>query len=432
MRQRLSTLLVVAAVSLMALAACDSDPDIEGAESSESASVVPTSPAPAASTTSTSTQSAVDGAFTPAGSPPVPALPRSLEDLAGSAIAYLNDGGDVRDLEQAADRWGFLDGGGQVRAVDLDGDASDEVVVVAIDAANASATGAPGAVAVYACDDAGWHVVHSSADAGVEGTPELVALDDLNGEPGVEVLYQLRTCGAHTCTLLPVLLGYRPDDQVSGPLFTPPFEVGVPEGALSVDDTNGDGVREVVLDVGTVGSAGAGPQREYRHVRGWDGTRYSAVSTAVTTPEDQWAVIHFLQDADSIAAGGQYDEALALYERVLRDPPEDGWTGAEEVASLQTYARYRTMVTLAVAGRADDAEAAATTFAEHAPASTSTPGFIGIGHAFRAEYGLSGDPGAACAAAVAYAEQHPKSFELLNAFGYTNTQYEPSDICPFP
>src|SRR5690606_21662053 len=128
---------------------------------------------------------------------------------------------------QALDGWGLLEGGGAVRSTDLDADPPEEVVLLVIDVANVTATGAPGLLAVFGCDDAGWHLVHSSGDVGQAATPALVALDDLNGEPGFELLYRLRACGAHTCMLWPVLIGFLPDDQTVGPLLEVAFEAGV-------------------------------------------------------------------------------------------------------------------------------------------------------------------------------------------------------------
>src|SRR5690606_29379327 len=151
---------------------------------------------------------------------------------------------------------------------------------------------------------------------------------------------------------------------------------GVPSGEVGVSDEDGDRASEVIVDVGMIGSVGAGPQRTYRETHDWDGTAYVLAERVVTTPPDQWSAIHFVADGDEAARAGDYDRALELYESLLLDPPaEDQWTGPEELAALQTYARYRTMVTHALAG--DDAEvrAAATVFAEHEPAPGDPPGF---------------------------------------------------------
>src|SRR5690606_31244552 len=115
-------------------------------------------------------------------------------------------------------------------------------------------------------------------------------------------------------------------------------------------DETGDGVGDIVVDVGMIGSVGAGPQRTWRDVYAWQGERFERVRHEATSPAHP---IHLINEADELLLGGQYADAIPLFQRSYADPlldrewaPYEGWE-----MDLEAYARYRVMLAHVALGR---------------------------------------------------------------------------------
>ena len=134
--------------------------------------------------------------------------------------------------------------------------------------------------------------------------PQIGSLDDLDGDGRNDLLYTVRTCGAHTC--FHALKGVRWD--ASGhwePLFVEPIDVPGAEFRV-VDSTEGQ-AREIVVQVGMIDSVGAGPQRTFEHTYRWDGV-YRAGRGARNLQHP----IHLINDADVLLDQGICGGAGAL------------------------------------------------------------------------------------------------------------------------
>ncbi|NLG49212.1 MAG: hypothetical protein GX552_03755, partial [Chloroflexi bacterium] len=348
---------------------------------------------------------------------------------------YLAVGGSVESLTERLQGWGAIpDGSGMVRNdVDVNGDGVNDVVVVAL-MPEADPDYVPwlmptGGLFVYVSAGMGrFDLAYEELPGAGYSYPQIVSLDDLDGDGRNDLLYTVRTCGAHTC--FHALKGVRWD--ASGhwePLFVEPIDVPGAEFRV-VDSTEGQ-AREIVVQVGMIDSVGAGPQRTFEHTYRWDGAHYVLAEERVTSNQHP---IHLINDADVLLTQGKYAEALALYARSYQDEtltkdwePYEGWERA-----LEAYARYRSM--LAQVAMGDDAAAEATHEALQADfADAALPGCVYAGYAqsFWGAYQQGGDLQAACEAVREAVQEDESGVALLNQFGYANKSYSIEDMCAF-
>jgi len=150
--------------------------------------------------------------------------------------------------------------------------------------------------------------------------------------------------------------------------------------------------------------------------------------------------IHVLHDADRAARAGDEMQALLLYGRVvadreLRDEALPGAGPPERLhALLAAYARFRTLVLHAQAGRTAMMEA---TYTELQQAVDADPALVPYGEMaarFREVYHAQGFA-AACRAAREYAAEHPDQVLAPlgpQVYGTNNRAYAPEDVCMSP
>jgi hypothetical protein len=369
--------------------------------------------------------------------PPVeatlPDQPPDFADFPAVIADYLSAGGSAEGLESTLRAWGsIIDRRGSVIAdAALTGDAVPDVIIVAYapEAQVPDPVLWPASLMVFGSEDGTYRLldIAQSGDA-PHAQLTIVSVADINASGAANLVFTSSTCGAHTCFVGVHALAYDPAggemvDLLSG-------QVARPSGSASVVDVDGDGISEILIDVGGIGSVGAGPQRTYRETYVWDGERYVLGGTVTTS--EPWP-IHYLQDADAAAEMGDYVAALDIYRQFLDqgDPPV--WTGdPDEIADLRRYARYRVMLIHALLG--DDASAEAvykSLRSEVAGDVGPEAGFVALADVFWESYAQTRDVGRACRAVVEYAGSHPTTFEILNLFGYANRQYAAEDMCPF-
>jgi hypothetical protein len=58
-------------------------------------------------------------------------------------------------------------------------------------------------------------------------------------------------------------------------------------------------------------------------------------------------------------------------------------------------------------------------------------GFAVLGDQFWAEWTANGSVEGACGLVVDYARRYPRTFEVLNQYGYQNRAYKAEDMCPY-
>lgn len=375
------------------------------------------------------------------GSATLPSTPPPFNEYAATIQDYLSGGGSIDGLAATLAAWGGLNGEtGAVQAnYDYTGDTVPEVVV-AVQAPLEqfdSVLFPPGDLYVYSCSEGAYILLYADFSTPDRPTPQIISANlDLNGTGLTDLFYTTTYCGAHTCTPHVTLIEWDPVSLVFRNLATNIADMA--SGEVSIADQDGNGVYDVVVSGGLIGSVGAGPQRSSLDTYVWNGSSYVLGSREYTTPQSEWYPIHYLSDADAAVEAGNTAAAIPLYQRVIDDPNPKTWrtstptgeayTPEEEIRALRAYARYRLIVAYVLTG---DQTAAQTTYEQLSR--DYTPEVVGASFArmanlFWQEYRASGNVTAACSAATDWAAQNPNAFWILNQFGYANL-HDSTDLC---
>lgn len=247
----------------------------------------------------------------------------------------------------------------------------------------------------------------------------LLAASDINADGRGELAYVTTLCGAHTCSDTVHIFTGTADGyhNLSGEGFTMAF------ADISLTDRDDDGIQELVMHGGLIGSIGAGPQRARTEVYDWDGTRYTLVET--TYDPSNFLYLR-LRDADDAFAADRYLEATDLYRHALEDASLDLWKPGGR-AELDPYALFRIALSLLAGGEAPgEAVAALDRAIEGYPGSAHGE----LARAFRDSYLARGDLSAACQAARDYAAVNLDRFTTLGDYGYANPEFDVVLLCP--
>jgi hypothetical protein len=418
--------MLVLAVTILALsAACKSD-------SSEEGGAPATTPATAAAT---------PGPTTPSG---IPARPTDFAAYAPTIAAYLTAhpeaGTGDACLNELFLAWDmpYYSSDRSCRAGNTDLDPEDEVAVVL--AAPRAEEFAHFDYDIVVLDrDSDGYIVAYQAGIGPFLVPAdnelgnvIVTIDDINGDGIGEFVYNRPSCGAHTCFARIFIVSGR--DGAYTALAPGPSNQD-PEGGISmsfadyrIEDVDGDGTKEIVLHGGSIGSVGAGPNRERTETWGWDGTRYILRETALDPPT---FLYHAILDANALLDASRFAEAEAAFLAAIADPALDrggSFSGSpNNGAELEAYAYLRAAVAHLLAG-SDPATAI-----EHLDraAALEAPLHAPLAAAFRDAYTAAGDPIAACDAVRSYINSNLDALTEFWNFGYGNPPFDPEAFCPF-
>ncbi|MBD2256209.1 hypothetical protein [Pseudanabaena sp. FACHB-2040] len=166
--------------------------------------------------------------------------------------------------------------------------------------------------------------------------PQVLAVQDFTGDSTDEVLLRRQVCGAHTCTHAYFMLGHQ-EGQIR-PLIaaqTEPFQSGQaivlhdPELRGLTDET-GDGIADLVLHTGVIGSAGAGAQRTRTEVWAWNG---AVVSLAQVQLDPTNYRFHILYEANEAFEQNDLERARTLYQQVIEDNSLEDMQWSDEFPS---------------------------------------------------------------------------------------------------
>jgi hypothetical protein len=391
--------------------------------------LVPTLTAAAGSTeTSTPVSSptpVIPSACPPPGEPSAPDRPAAFADYPGVMAAFLSAGGSAGSLERMLRDWQAITNEvGVVRSLDITGDMDPEIVVALIDPLpQVAPPWSPGEVLIFQCRG-GAVVPAYQGRTVIEGEPEEYAfvlrqVEDVNGTGRADVVYVASACGANTCwDRLHVV-----EWDGAG------FVNRVPDMAAYAYPTFSVGEGRIQVDVGGIGSAGAGYQRSYREAWEWDGRQFIVTQQLVGPPT---ALVHYLHDGDDALSRGDYGEAIGRYRAVFDDDslPAGLFLETDELgrAVVSAYARFKLVVTYAASGDGRGAQSQYESLMDEHP--DGTPGFpyALLGQTFWIDFVANASLSSACAVAVGSAESNPILAEQLYA-GYANPEYEPADLC---
>lgn len=403
------------------------------------------------------TDNATATASSPAGADPTPtlfggagqavdlaAVPTTLPDLATWLTQARDADTPLPDVCTAllAARW--QTSGNTCQAADLNDDQKEEWLLT-IDTSQVSTEPPP--VNGHAGDfwllhDAGLYQQSRAGGEPADTAPTLLALADLTGDDRPEAITVFETCGAHTCIKTYHILSMHRDELQdiarsstpagqTDPSTLPSISLATVENE-EIRDANDDGIDDLVLRGGVIGSVGAGVQRTRREVWAWDGF---LILLADTLYDETNYRHHRLYDANLAFDAQQYDASAGLYEQVVTNtnledvppPTDNSYTALDSRAYTRQFAAFRlTMLPLL---RGDITEATRwrnwlqDTFPQ-APLAQAAAMVLAEWESNR------NDLPAACAAVTNFLAAQPNPTGPLADMGYGNPALAAADVCP--
>ncbi len=257
------------------------------------------------------------------------------------------------------------------------------------------------------------------------GQISILAADDINADGQPDLAWLDTTCGASTCfdtVMVRSWDGAQWSDWTSSTIVMAYADVTLEDAR---DTAQGS---EIVLAGGEYGSVGAGPQRSRTEVWGSvDGAPYTLLDKVYARSTclyfkvlDAGEALTRYQEIGLVQAREMYNEAITNRNLV----PCGQRPG--EMDELRSFSLFRLALVDAYAGEPDAAAESVAQLQQAYPDSIYTA----MGLSWLEAYQASGDIGAACAAATAFAEQNPESYEALSDYGYANPTFTATDLCP--
>jgi len=196
--------------------------------------------------------------------------------------------------------------------------------------------------------------------------PSVLTHADMTGDNLPEVVVTSEILGAHTTTTIyhivsahygriEDIIRRRNELDLISDFFRPVYgyesidEVLFSSAEQEITDVTGDGLPDLILHGGAIGSIGAGLQRERTEIWAWDGKQITLAN--IQWEHTSWR-IHTLFDAEFAFALGDYETAIARYESVIFDDAlEDfeswtgGYTAQQSHDDTRQYAAFRLALT---------------------------------------------------------------------------------------
>jgi len=390
-----------------------------------SSTVATTAPAPPSSPTAAATVAPTRAA--------VPDRPDALRNYALTVARYLtSDSASADDCLAALYAAWKMPRVAPVAGCTLantDADPAKEVVAVftAASAVSGATAGTEFDVAIFHRAADGYHVAYESGvqevfPPGTQAFSPVLAAGDLIGDGGGELAYATGSCGASTCSTTVHVVRGTASGYVS---LTPPDGITMASADVNVQDTDGNGSKEIVLTGGEQGSVGAGPQRQQTQVWAWDGTGYALKST---TPAPPTFLYHAVKDADALFAAGKYADAEAAYLAAVGNNDLQVWNpDKNERNELEAYALFRAALAELMAGGDRDK---ANGYLARGNAYTGTLSRQLAG-AFEAGFAAKGEVSVGCGAVREDVKANAAEYTQFWDFGYGNPPFDPDTVCPF-
>jgi hypothetical protein len=381
-----------------------------------------------------------------------PASENFDQDYETVTLNFLNDGGDVEALRtslQVVMYW-F-----DAYTIDLTNDGVDEVIVIA------------NKPHIFGCDGSTYTTLMIVEPLELY-TPQIIGIVDMNLN-GVPELVIGNAVGGQTQTIEFQILEWNGQSFKS--LVAPEHirsrfvDAGVWHGTIymmgaksTIEDIDGNGTLELVLNGGIpiIGgdAASAGPWRAETLVWAWNGEWFKLGSMELDPPAYRFQAA---QDGDRLTVTGHYDDAIAVYERVIQDETLDWWSPERteynmaffdgdpteppppapdpaERPRLSAYAAYRIMLIHAVRGEVTLAALDYEAIRQRYSKLETAHSYAQLATEFWTALQNTSDVAQACREVVAYATQHSDTvLEPLGPsyYGWANMSYSATDVCPF-
>ncbi len=335
--------------------------------------------------------------------------------------------------------------GDACEAADLDGDGTDEWLLT-IDVTRLQEEpppilpdGHPGDFWIVSEGQFVYQVHEDNEPDFLATAPRLVELVDMTGDDQPEAVISSTNCGAHTCFNYYQIIGAHdgairnlvqlsPEQLETGEAL--PGYISMPTvDAETIGDANDDGLPDLVIEGGLIGSAGAGIQRARTEIWAWSGD-------AIILDQTQWQEtgyrFHWLYNANDAFEDQEYDLARARYEAVVVDPnlqDVEGMLGtAQEVRDhVRQFAAFRLSLLPLLRGDITESTRWRNWLQEEyalAPIAEAATRLF-------SEWESNGNNLAtACAAVTSYLQSTTNPTGPLTDMGYNNPALAASDVCP--
>lgn len=381
---------------------------------------------------------------TPGGAP-IPPRPLALEQYAEVMERYLTANRGTSDcLLELTKTWDMPPAltfapGRRCLEADTDGDGRSEIVVAVEDTGREPDPINPlGDVLIFSPVGDRYELVFSAlAQLGAELTgPAVTAAVDIDGDWDMEVAFTSNNFGAHTLSTSVFVVGW---DGRSYRRLTPEGLGITSPKEIRFDIMHGSSEepyqRGLVLRGDTIGSAGAGVQRQKTYFYLWNGESFElAMSAADPSPFLYFAVL----DANEAFADGRYALATGRYKQAIVDdslldldpypgiPSEQAeGRGREEVLA---FAHFRLGLSYLRLGDETAAIEAVTESAEVYAETWHGKAAVRFLDTFKG----TGDEERACQAMTAFAKSNLQTFQRLWDYGYGNPGFQPEALCLEP
>ena len=253
--------------------------------------------------------------------------------------------------------------------------------------------------------------------------PTVLTIDDVNGDGLAEVVLEDNECGAHTC-FTTLLIGQW-DGQRWRDLAADPIQQAYTD--YVIEDRDGDGAQEIVMHGGTFGSVGAGLQRPHTLTFDW---REGAYRLIEDVPDPDPHPYYQMLDANAALAEGRWDEALALSRAVIEYSGvyADDWTPTEAWVRIAGYATIEAMLVYAHRG---DTEAMTQAHAGLMARSHSAPDnpYPDAAWHLLEVYRQTGDVLVACQAMETFIVARAEDAEFFDWYGYGTERLPLDRLC---
>ena len=254
---------------------------------------------------------------------------------------------------------------------------------------------------------------------------------DMTGDGLLEVVLKTEFCGAHTCTQeYEVLSAHAGTVAPLSGSEGPYTRIALSYSDVNFADETGDGLPDILLHGGFIGSVGAGPyQRGSSQIWAWDSVA-GQLELAETRLDPSNYRFHLLNEANDAFDDGDYQMAIAKYLQVIEDETlEDGeglLAGENTYDYSRQYAAFRLMLIYTITDNPGEISSWVVwlqTFYYDAPISQATAPFWEAHNA-------TADVAQACTAVTVYLQSVDKPTGPLADLGYALPYLTAETVCP--
>jgi len=326
---------------------------------------------------------------------------------------------------------------------DTNGDGLDELVVAIYDPTDAEDYNPRGDLLIFGPAQNGrFEVQYRASQDSVVDMPwgdsmrsvSLLTVEDVNRDGLADVAFLSNFVGVTNHPTFVYVIGWN--GRVYQQLTPPGLEIQKPD-RVAFEDTDGDGLPELVLHGDTLSSAGAGPQRGRTYTYRLEAGEY----TLAERSSDSSNLLYFLiLDANDAFRRGEFEDAIQLYDRAITDPsledlaplwsypPGESEPPTSGRGELIPFAYFRKGLALIELGDVTSGLATLDDVVRLYPDSLHGQ----AADAYSISYRQVQDGQSACTAATNFAQENLQPFTDAWYYGYGNPDFKAADLCLIP